>query len=214
MEEEPPKVFLDYLAPFVIIMKIFGSHSMTLYRKRPKDRYFSVKVTFTDVFWLITSVIIYLYFIVKNMSMRLVFSVNDTTVSSVAVFLLFFGFIFQSAGCAVLNFFNRNKILKLFNKMLYVDKEARELGFIMDYDRFVKNRKRQLIISSVNSLFIWSMNITIFLLYNDVTDVVEVCLLIGSFFWIFIGYFLFVTNFIIILKLGLSRVCDLVHMVE
>lgn len=209
-----PQVFLDYLTPLIRVLKIFGFHSMTFYRANPKDYFYSVKVTYPDIFWLIFSTSIYSYFIFKNVNHRLVFSVNDSPIASLSTIFLFVGFIFQSVGCAVMNFLNRRKILKLFNQMLYVDKAAKELGFQVDFKGFGRNVMRRYLIAMTLSMIIWVSGISVFWMYKKEIDNIQLGLLVASYLWIYTGYFLFFFNFMILIQVGLERYIHLSQMVE
>lgn len=213
-EEAASKVFLDYFSIFLKTLKYFGVHSMTFYRKNPYDKRFSVKATIGDISLLIFSITIYLYFIVKNMKHQIVFSVNDTVISKLGMYLVYLGFVFQTAGCAVMNFFNRNNILKLFNKMLEVEKEGRELGFTIDYQAVGRRIQLRNIVFTLLSIVIWTSNLTVYWLYREDTSTLELILLIGSYFWIYIGYFLFVFNMIFVIRVGIERYKLLSQMVE
>lgn len=212
---EPSKTFLDHIAPFIRFLKIFGFHSMTLYRKNPRDRYFAVKVTRIDIFWLIFSATVYVYFIYQNVKHRLVFSVSDSPVGNLAIFLLFFVALFQTAGCAIMNFLNRHRILKLFNQMLLVEKMGQDLGFYRNYKEFEDKILVQFTRSAFVMLVIWSLNAYTYWLYRTVeSGTLELVLLFITYFWTYVGFYVFVINFSVIVMLGLSRYMHLSQMIE
>lgn len=119
MKTIPAKI--EYLKFYNIIRRFFGLTPFTIFRENPKDRMCYVKITFLDVtFWLL-SFFIYIYFAIKNMHIRLLFSMTSSFITNMGAVFVFFCASLISLGCPIMNLSNRKRICKLINRLQKLD---------------------------------------------------------------------------------------------